>query len=344
MTWMKNEALACADVAARIVNDVLPDAEQEGHRWAANGVPHVEVLGRGSSSHAGTVLRYALAQHTPFSISAALPWRAAEGADGRSAPAMRPVPGSVLVAISQSGGSPDLLAYTRAAASAGARTVGIINVPDSPLSQACALALPMSAGTEHAVAATKSTLAAALVGLGLVAGAAQRSPLLVDALRALPDRLQQAQTLDWSHWTAALQQARCVFVLGRAATLGVAKELALKIAETTGIPAMGYSSAEYLHGPLGSASAHTLVVGLSTDASTRHSVRQALARAAEHGAPTLLADTCGGADLPTLAPAEPYSDALTLLVPAYLAIEAAATAMGRDPDAPFGLAKVTCTQ
>jgi glucosamine--fructose-6-phosphate aminotransferase (isomerizing) len=344
MSWMKKEALACADVAARIHREVLPQAEQEGRRWAVDGVPHVEVLGRGSSSHAGTVLRYALAQHTPVSVAAALPWRTADAADGQPPPPFQPVQGAVLVAISQSGGSPDLLSYTRATATAGARTVGIINVPGSPLARACALELPMSAGTEHAVAATKSTLAAAMVGLGLVAGAARRSPLLMDALRALPDRLHQAQTLDWAPWTAALLTARCVFVLGRAGTLGVAKELALKIAETTGLPAVAYSSAEFLHGPLGAASAHTLVVGLSSDASTRHSVRHALARAAEHGAPTLLADTQGGGELPTLAPREPYSDALGFLVPAYLAIEAAAIAMGRDPDAPFGLAKVTCTQ
>lgn len=344
MTWMKQEALACADVAARIVVDVLPEAMQEGRRWASSGVPHVEVLGRGSSSHAGTVLRYALAQHTPISLSAALPWRTARAVEPPALPALRPVPGSVLVAISQSGGSPDLLSYARAAAAAGTRTVGIINVPGSPLSQACALALPMSAGTEHAVAATKSTLAAALVGLGLVAGASQKGQALATALQGLPNRLAQAQTLDWSAWTQALSQARCVFVLGRAATLGVAKELALKIAETMGLPAMAYSSAEFLHGPLGAASAHTLVVGLSSDTDTQVSIRQALARASQHGAPTLLADTCGGGDLPTLPQAEPFCGALSLLVPAYLAIEAAATAMGRNPDAPFGLAKVTCTQ
>lgn len=343
MSWMRNEALACAEVAARIVDTVLPKAVQEGRRWACDGVPHVEVLGRGSSSHAGTVLRYALAQHTSISVSAAMPWRTADTSDGHAPTPYHPVPGSVLVAISQSGGSPDLLSYARSCAAAGARTVGIINVQNSPLAQACTLELPMSAGTEHAVAATKSTLAAGMVGLGLVAGVARDSAALLNALHGLPQRLQQAQTLDWSHWTTALHEVRCVMVLGRAATLGVAKELALKIAETTGMPAMAYSSAEFQHGPVGAASSQTLVVGLSSDARTRYSIRQALTRAAEHGAPTLLADTFGGGDLPTLPSIDPHSDALTLLVPAYLAIEAAASAMGRNPDAPSGLAKVTCT-
>lgn len=340
MSRMREEALECAAVAARSLAQVLPLAMAEGAHWARSEVWHVEVLGRGSSSHAGTLLRYALAQRCGLSVSAALPLLAAQGRT------YRPVPGSVLVAISQSGGSPDLLRYAQACVEAGMRTVGLINAAGSPLASSCTVEVPLGAGSEQAVAATKSTLAAGLAGLGLAAGylAQVGDAALLEALYTLPDRLQQAQACDWSAWAEQIPQARTVFVLARGATLGVAKEFALKIAETTGVPAAAYSSAEFLHGPIGSVSAQTPVIGLCSDEATCASVLQALDRAAQHGAPTLLAASRIADGLPLPPAVEPFTDALAMLLPGYLAIEAAATAMGRNPDAPFGLAKVTRTQ
>ncbi len=338
-SWMHREALECADVAARFLQQVAPACLREGAALAEGGWSHVDVLGRGSSSHAGTVLRYALASHTPFTVSAALP------STGREAVATDIARRVLLLAISQSGKSPDLVTYAQARRESGARVVALVNAPGSPLGQASDLEVGLAAGPENAVAATKSTVAACLAGLGLVAGYAQAGgdETLWSALQSLPQRMRAAQAQDWSRLGAVLPGARAVFLVGRGATLGIAKELALKISETTGIPALAYSSAEFLHGPLGATGPQTPIVGLCSDPEHHDSVAQALERAAARGAACVAAFSGGGGALPLPLATERFTDAVLMLPPAYLAIATASLQMGRNPDAPDGLAKVTRT-
>lgn len=347
-SWMRRETLECAEVAARFLQQVAPACLREGAALAAGAWTHVDVLGRGSSSHAGTVLRYALASYTPYTVSAALP---STGRDTDASVASAIAQRVLLVAISQSGKSPDLIAYAQARRQSGARVVALVNAPGSPLGQASDLEVGLAAGPENSVAATKSTVAACLAGLGLVAGHAQArgDGQLWTALQSLPQRMAAAQALDWSRLSALLPGARAIYLVGRGATLGIAKELALKISETTGIPALAYSSAEFLHGPLGATGTQTPVIGLCSDPAHHDSVAQALVRAGARGAPCLAAYSGGGSgggsggELPQPPATERFTDALLMLPPAYLAIEAAAVQMGRNPDAPDGLAKVTQT-
>ncbi|MEJ8823535.1 SIS domain-containing protein [Variovorax humicola] len=338
MSWMRSETLECADVARRFLMRVAPAVAEEGGRLASGRITHVEILGRGSSSHAGTLLRYALASHTPLTVSAALP---STGRDGMP----RLCHSALMVALSQSGGSPDLAAYASACRRGGASTLALVNAPHSPLGKACDLEVLLRAGVETSVAATKSTVAAALAGLGLVAGycRAKGDPSLHDALASLPARMAAALEQKWEALSAVLPGARAVYVLGRGATLGIAKEIALKISETTGVPALAFSSAEFLHGPLGAVSAQTPVIGLCSAAEHRDSVNQALRRAGECGAPTLSAFTGGSGDLSLPPACERFTDAVLMLPPAYLAIEAVTRRMGRNPDAPASLSKVTQT-
>nr|WP_315226182.1 SIS domain-containing protein [uncultured Albidiferax sp.] len=348
MTWMHKETMACADVAALAIDAVIPQLVAEGSYWRASGIRHVEVLGRGSSSHMGTLLRYGLSELCGLSTSAAMPW-IAQGGDSS---VFNPSLPSTLVAISQSGGSPDLVAYAKLRAKLGARVVGLINSRNSPLGAVCAEEFDLGAGKELAVAATKTTFAAGLSALGLVAGyLGEAGGGLRAAIARLPGRVREAQLHEWAALVDSIVGAKTVFILGRGATFGVAKEVALKISEATGIPAVAYSAAEFLHGPMAAASSRTPVLALCSDPQSLPSVMVALGRAAEYGAPTLLASTgkFSGMDQgsSTLLPAtefdHAYVDALLLLVPAYLAIERAAVGLGRNPDAPRGLAKVTQT-
>jgi glutamine---fructose-6-phosphate transaminase (isomerizing) len=338
-TWMRSEALDCARVARNFLEQVAPGVLIEGARLAGGSIRHVEVLGRGSSSHAGTVLRYALASHTALTVSAAMPSTASVG------PGSGAAQGRLTVAISQSGRSPDLLAYADAQRAAGARVLAMVNMPDSPLGRLGHAEVLLQAGPELSVAATKSTVAACLAGLALVAGhdRARGDEGLWQALQALPGQLDIAQQQDWAPLAELLPGAHAVFVVGRGATTGIAKEIALKICEATGVPALAFSSAEFLHGPLGAVGPHTPVIAFSADAAHEQSVSDALARAAERGARTLAALSHGGGDLPLPPPRERFTDAVAMLPPAYLAIEAAARQLGRDPDRPQGLAKVTQT-
>lgn len=342
---MREEALSCGACAARFLAEGLAPALAAGQAMRARDLRHLDVLGRGSSGHAGAVLRYAFARAGGLTLSSAMPSAAA---DDR---VLAHLADSALLVISQSGQSPDLLRYAKAARRAGAYTVALINADDSPLQACVDLRVPLCAGTEHSVAATKSVLLSVLAGLAVLAGF-HGDQVLLAALRQMPQRLEQAADCDWSALGAVLSGARAAYFIGRGADLGIVKELALKTAEVLGIPALAYSSAEFLHGPLGAVSDQTPVIGLASDATDLPSLLIALERARAMGASTLLAHGLATSSqipaaqlrlpLPNSAGVS-LADAPLALLPAYLALEAAARAAGRDPDVPAGLAKVTRT-
>ena len=342
MTLMRDETLASAACAAAFLGHGLAAAVAAGQELKNRKPRQLEVLGRGSSSHAGTVLRYAVAAQGGLGVSAVMPSVAANQAD------LGHLKDAALIAISQSGRSPDLVRYANAAHAAGALVVGLINTGGSPLGAASHHEVALCAGPELAVAATKSVVMSVIAGLGLVAGF-RDDPLLLAALDKLPGRLDQAAACDWSALAALLPGSQAVFFVGRGADLGIAKELALKVAEAVGIPALAFSSAEFLHGPLGAVSARTPVVGVASDLQALDSVLLALQRARAHGATTLLAhglpiaSAAAAAQLPLPVCSGTVADVVLPLLPAYLAIEAAARAVGRNPDQPAGLAKVTET-
>ena len=124
MTLMRQEAQECAAVSRRFLTVVLPQLQQEAQQWLRDGYECMEVLGRGSSSHAGTVLRYAMSEHSSMLISAAMPL-AAQHQHGPSSRSK-----TVLVALSQSGKSPDLIQYASFRKAQGARVLALDQVLD----------------------------------------------------------------------------------------------------------------------------------------------------------------------------------------------------------------------
>ena len=341
MTLMKQETMECPLVADQFLKNVYPLAHAEGQLICAGSYDHLQVLGRGSSSHAGTILRYGASGLSNLLVSAAMPSISSTQGAGTSN-AKR----SVVIAISQSGKSPDLIQYVSQARIRGSRVCSLVNTPSSALARNSDLEIELHAGPENAVAATKSTFAAGLACLGLLSGIEHQikgENALFKDFSAIPEMTQKSLSLDWSALTALLPKSRAVFFIGRGATLGIAKELALKVTETTGIPAIAYSSAEFLHGPIGAVDATTPVIAMSSDKSYHSSIQTCLSQTRDRKAPTLLSQTFGASDLDTVHCYEAFTDALLMLPPAYLAIEAAATHMGRNPDTPVGLNKVTET-
>ncbi len=297
--------------------------------------PFVVVCGRGSSGHAGVHLRYLIETRLGLPVSAAAP-SVVTGYD-------RPprVAGALFVVISQSGRSPDLVAATRAARAGGALTLALVNDPDSPAALASDLVLPILAGPERAVAATKTVTNSGIAGAALVAAWAGDGAL-GQGLAALPERLERARTLDWSAWSADLAGAPAAFVTGRGHSLGPVREIALKLGETLRLPALGFSAAELRHGPRASVSAATPVLALRQDDPLAEGVDDLVRDLSGDG---LRVHACGGplGHLPWLDDGHPACDPLAMLVPAYRAIEAEARRRGLDPDAPAGLTKVTET-
>ncbi len=302
---------------------------------AARRFSFVVVCGRGSSGHAGVFLRYLIETRLGLAVSASAPSvitgyaRVPHLAD------------ALFVVISQSGRSPDLVAATQGAREAGALTLAIVNDPASPVAAACELVLPMGAGPERAVAATKTVVNSLVASAALVADWAGDAALS-QGLADLPHRLDQALALDWSAWSGDLASARAAFVAGRGLGLGPVREIALKLAETLGLPALGYSSAELRHGPRACVSPATPVLTLRQADPAGEGVDQLAADLRQSG---VRVHGSGGphGTLPWLADDHPACDPIVMLVPAYLAIEREAQRLGLNPDAPIGLSKVTET-
>jgi glucosamine--fructose-6-phosphate aminotransferase (isomerizing) len=248
---------------------------------------------------------------------------------------------ALFIVISQSGRSPDLVAATRSARAAGARTIAIANAVASPVANEAEFVVPMEAGYERSVAATKTVIASMVAGAALVAELAGDDALR-GALGRLPERLTQALTLDWSGIADDLAGASAVFVAGRGLALGSVREIALKLSEILRLPSIGVSAAELQHGPRAALSARTPVIMMRLMDETAASV-DALAK--ELRAQDITLHLAGGplGSLPWLSDDDSATDAITQLVPAYRMIEQAARACGFDPDHPPRLSKITET-
>lgn len=337
MSLMRDEAIESAQAVARCLDQPAAFATAAA-RLRALDPTVVMVCARGSSGHAGTFLRYLLARDLGVVAAAAMPSVASVYQRRQR------LAGAAFIAISQSGRSPDLIRQTEAARAAGALTLALVNDPASPLAAACEIVLDIAAGPERSVAATKSVLASIAAGLALTA-AWTGSAELAAALARLPARLAAAVALDWSPLTAELARVDRMFTVGRGPGLAIASEAALKLAETTGVAGLAYSSAELSHGPRALAGADFPVLGFVQADAGRAGTAALLADLAARGTKVLAAGLAGTGilSLPVLTPDHADADLLPPLVSFYLAAEAAATRRGRDPDRPPGLHKVTQT-
>lgn len=249
------------------------------------------------------------------------------------------------VAISQSGRSPDIVETQRAARRAGALAVALVNDEASPLAQEAESLLPLCAGAEHSVAATKSMIAGLVACASLVAAWREDRPL-ADAIAGLPDVLRRQTAPPPAALLDRLAEARNAFVLGRGATLAIAAEAALKLKETCAIHAEAYSAAEVLHGPVELVGPGFPVIAFLPSDAAREGMLTTLARLAAAGAEVIAVEAGGADDAYRLATA-PIE--LALLEPIvmihrfYRLAEALARRLGRDPDHPRNLHKVTET-
>jgi len=248
---------------------------------------------------------------------------------------------ALFIVISQSGRSPDLVAATRSARAAGARTIAIVNTTYSPVAQEAEFVVPIEAGDEQSVAATKTVIGSMAAGAELVAELAEDRALR-SALERLPGRLHRALSLDWSEIACDLADASAVFVAARGLGLGSAREIALKLSEILRLPSLGLSAAELQHGPRAALSSRTPVIMMRLMDETA-AVVDALAE--ELLEQKIALHLCGGprSSLPWLADDDPATDPITMLIPAYRMIEQTARIFGFDPDRPPRLSKITET-
>lgn len=331
---MARETCESADVVSRILRNRIGIADI-ARRLDIAAAPLAVLCGRGSSGHAGVFLRYLIETRLHLPVSASAP---SVITAFRKPLSLR---NALFIVISQSGRSPDLVAATESARTSGARTIAIVNTVPSPVAEAAEFVIPIEAGLEHSVAATKTVVGSMAAGAELVAELADDGALR-SALDRLPERLGRATVLDWSDVSADLADASAVFVASRGLGLGSAREIALKLGEILRLPALGFSAAELQHGPRAAVSDKTPIMLMRLRDETAATVDSLAEDLRQSGVAVHL---CGGphGTLPWIGDDDPATDAITMLVPAYRMIERTARAFGFDPDRPPQLSKVTET-
>ena len=296
------------------------------------------ICGRGSSDNAGVFARYLIESHTGVLTSPApLAVSSVYGATPH-------IPGALCLAISQSGTSPDLVAAATAAKAGGAFVIALVNAEESALSGVADLTIPLRAGPELSVAATKSFITSLSAVAHLVAEWTQDDALRA-GLDALPDQLADAWRRDWSEARPVLEGARNLYVVGRGVGYGVAREAALKLKETCGLHAEAFSTAEVRHGPMALVKGGFPVLVLAQDDATLPDARDMVADFAARGARVMMASATtvpGAIALPVGAALSAFQPILMIQSFYRLAAELS-VARGLDPDHPPYLNKVTET-
>lgn len=334
---MEAEAAEAPAVVARQLRANAGLMSDIGARLRERRPRAVITCARGSSDHAATYAKYLIETRARVLTASA-------------APSVSSVYGieqdlrdCLFVAISQSGKSPDLLATVDAARRSGAAVIALCNAPDAPLCAAADYAIPLLAGAERSIAATKSYLASLTALAHLTAEWTSDQALLAD-LHALPEQLEAAWQLDWRAALPLLGGAGHLYVIGRGLGLSVAQETALKCKETCALHAEAYSGAEVRHGPLALLGPGFPALILAQDDATRPGLEALAVELAARGVNVLIAGAAadGATELPTR-PAPAALAPILLATSAYRLLASLARLRGLDPDRPPYLRKVTET-
>ena len=323
-------AKAIADAAARV-------AERRPR--------HVVFVGRGTSDHAALYAAYLTEIRLGLPVGLASP-------SAITLYGARPdLKDALVVGVSQSGGSPDLTEVLKVARESGALTLAVTNNPESTLARTAELSVDVAAGHERAVAAPKTYTAELFALLLLVEGIRSGDGTLPPEERAALDKLPQlAEDALGAPGADELAQryrfASRLVTTGRGYAYPTARETALKLMETSYLPALAFSGADLLHGPLAMTDPDVPVLAVVGTGPGGSSMADVVTRLGERRADVV---TVGATDIPGAAgrlavPAvdERYAPLLDILPLQRLAL-ALALARGEDPDAPRGLNKVTST-
>jgi len=337
-TRMFAEAAEVPAIVAAQLRDNADIIARAVERLRAHPPTLALICGRGSSDNAGVYARYLIETRMGVVTSPApLAISSVYGGAPR-------VDGGVCLAISQSGKSPDLVAAASAARSGGAFVIALVNAEGSPLAQVADITIPLRAGPELSVAATKSFITSLTAIAHLVAEWSGDAELKA-GLAALPDQLDAAWKQDWSPALAMLEAATNLYVVGRGVGFGAAREAALKLKETCGLHAEAFSAAEVRHGPMALVQAGFPVLVLAQSDVTRDDAEDLASEFAARGAQVCISGKIADPRVISLpsTPGHPMLEPILLTQSFYGLAARLSVARGFDPDRPPYLNKVTET-
>lgn len=337
-TLMYREAHEAAAVVERQLRENAPILKKLGEQLRAKPPRFIVTCARGSSDHAAAYAKYVFETRLGLITASASP------SISSIYDADLHLDDALFIAISQSGKSPDLLRSAQAAKDAGAHVVALVNVEDSPLAQMADTFVPLRAGPELSVAATKSYLATLAAVLQLTAHWGNDAELH-SIVERLPEDLRRGWDCDWSPMIEGLTKATSLFVVGRGYGFGAALEAALKLKETCGLHAEAFSAAEVKHGPMAIVGEGFPVLFFAQGDGTQDNTIAVANEFRARGARVFIAAP-GNHDpdkLPLPDGVSPIVTPLLAVQSFYRAASALSLARGYDPDVPPHLRKVTET-
>lgn len=302
---------------------------------------NVVILARGTSDNAAHFFKYLIETKLGLPCGLASP----------SAATMYHVPfkysKTLLIALSQSGQSTDLLTFAKSAQTGGGFLLSITNDATSPLAAISDIHLPILAGPEIAVPATKSYVGQLMISY-LLASAWANESAATEEIIANSEKLL-ARNGSIADFASTIDLSRPLFVLGRGFSYPNAKEFALKLQETCLIPVQGMSSSDFLHGPIASLSDDAQVVFIAPEHLPKESFGEAPMKIRAitkdlYWIGGALSKESGERHLDSVPSS---SEVVASIADALLFQEVThflATSNGLDPDSPRGLSKVTITR
>lgn len=329
MSKFRAEIAQQVEVAERLLDRGRQAATTIGERLGASAPRGFVIAARGSSDNAALYAKYLFGARNQALVALAAPSLFTHYAQPPR------LGGQCVIGISQSGESPDVIAVIEEARRQGSTTLAITNAPASKLARAAELVMPMEAGAEESVPASK-TYTASLLALALISNAMHPDPGFESALAAVPRAI--ARTLEREDEVAVLVPPllgpRAV-VLGRGFNFSTAEEIALKLSETSYVLARAWSVADFEHGPIAIMEAGLPVVVVDGGGLVASDIQSIRSRLEAKGCTVLhLFDVSGLPEELTPIP---------LAVLGQLLAHQVAVARGVDPDKPRALQKVTRT-
>lgn len=335
---MRSEALEAASVVEEQFSENQQILDEVAQSLNQKNPYSLISIARGSSDHAAQYLNYLTTAKmgkltTSLSMSLLTLYQA-----------QIDVSKSFAVAISQSGQSPDVvnpLSYMR---ENGAPTISLVNDTFSPLANKSEWVVPLHAGPEKSVAATKSFIASLSASAALIA--AWKNDLeLTRGLHHLSDDLFKAQKLDWTSPLKTLQNAKRIMIVGRGYGLSLASEVALKFKETCSIQAEAFSAAEIKHGPQALIEEGYPLLIFANRGPALHNMLDLAEDMRSRGANVILAAPpfVKNKDLEIQTTHAEELDIIAAVQSFYLMIEELSRNLGLNPDQPPHLAKITKT-
>jgi glucosamine--fructose-6-phosphate aminotransferase (isomerizing) len=343
MSWVEAELREQPQALQRFLDAESAHAPEIVRRLLGEEVSYLLVVSRGSSSNVARYLQYVFGTVNRLPVAFATPsLYTVYDAPPELGPA-------AVVGISQSGASPDVVAVLANASKQNRPTLAITNDPKSPLALVADAVLPLHAGQERAVAATKTYLNS-IAAVALLSTAAD--PRRLDGLLAMPEKLahQIERSLEAAGGLDGYREVEGGSVVARGVNYGTAFEIALKIRELSGAQFEAFSSADLLHGPIAALKPGRPAIVIAPSGRTLTSMRVALEKVRERGSEVIAIsddeEFLAECDTPLpLVPGVPeWLSPLLTVVPGQVAAVRLATLRNVDVDSPVGLTKITLTR